>query len=197
MQNKDIKTLIQLLSRLPGLGPRSGRRAALHLIKNKDQFLNPLRETLGIVGDSVRQCAFCGNLDTTEKCYICLDDKRDHSCVCVVAEVEDLWAMERAQVFSGTYHVLGGTLSAIDGIGPDKLAIQHLINHIKTGTIKEIIIALSATLEGQTTAHYLVDRIQDFDVQVTRIAHGMPVGGELDYLDEGTISAALKARTPL
>ncbi len=149
------------------------------------------------MGESVRQCTVCGNLDTTEKCYVCLDDRRDHSCVCVVAEVEDLWAMERASIFSGVYHVLGGTLSAIDGVGPDKLTIQHLINRAKTGTIKEIIIALSATLEGQTTAHYLVDRIQGFDVQVTRIAHGMPVGGELDYLDEGTISAALKARTPL
>lgn len=197
MQNADIKKLIQLLSRLPGLGPRSGRRAALHLIKNKDNFLEPLHETLGIVGENIKKCVVCGNLDTTETCYLCLDEERDQSCVCVVAEVEDLWAMERAGSYKGVYHVLGGVLSAIDGVGPDNLTLNHLINRIKEGKIKEVIIALSATLEGQTTAHYLADRMKDLGVKMTRIAHGMPVGGELDYLDEGTISAALKARMPL
>jgi recombination protein RecR len=197
VQSSEIKKLIQLLSRLPGLGPRSGRRAALHLIKNKSSALEPLYESLLSVSQTVKVCRACGNLDTSEECYICCSKKRDPSCVCVVADVDDLWAMERSESYKGFYHVLGGVLSALDGIGPDQLAINKLVDRVKVGNVSEVIIALSATLEGQTTAHYLSDKLKSFKIKVTRIAHGVPVGGELDYLDDGTISAALKARLPL
>ena len=197
MQSSEIKKLIQLLSRLPGLGPRSGRRAALHLIKNKSSALEPLYESLLSVSQTVKVCQTCGNLDTSEECYICSSKKRDPLCVCVVADVDDLWAMERSESYKGFYHVLGGVLSALDGIGPDQLAVNKLIDRVKAGNVSEVIIALSATLEGQTTAHYLSDKLKSFKIKVTRIAHGVPVGGELDYLDDGTISAALKARLPL
>lgn len=197
MENPDIQRLIQLLSRLPGLGPRSGRRATLHLMKHKTAHMSPLMEALQTAHDLVKTCAVCGNLDTVSPCTICTGSKREASVLCLVSEVEDVWAMERAGVFKGVYHILGGVLSAIDGIGPQQLNLQGLHKRLKDGTIKEVIIALSATLEGQTTAHYVSDLIKETGVQVTRIAHGIPMGGELDYLDEGTIAAALKARTPL
>jgi recombination protein RecR len=197
MQSPEIQKLIQLLSRLPGLGPRSGRRAALHLIKNKINALEPLYKSLFDVAQTVKVCQTCGNLDTSIECGLCQSEKRDGSCICVVADVDDLWAMERSDSYKGLYHVLGGVLSALDGIGPGQLTIEKLMRRIKEGTVSEVIIALSATLEGQTTAHYLSDKLKQYNVKVTRIAHGVPVGGELDYLDDGTISAALKARLPL
>ena len=197
MQSNEIQKLIQLLSRLPGLGPRSGRRAALHLIKNKTNALEPLHKSLLEVDQTVKICQTCGNLDTAEECSLCQSDRRDSSCICVVADVDDLWAMERSASYKGLYHVLGGVLSALDGVGPDQLTLGKLVNRLQNGNVSEVIIALSATLEGQTTAHYLSDKLKIYNVRVTRIAHGVPVGGELDYLDDGTISAALKARLPI
>lgn len=197
MENPDIQRLIQLLSRLPGLGPRSGRRATLHLMKHKAAHMAPLMDALQTAHDLVTTCTVCGNLDALSPCTICRGTKREASVLCLVSDVEDVWAMERAGIFKGVYHILGGVLSAIDGIGPQQLNLQNLHKRLKDGTIKEVIIALSATLEGQTTAHYVSDLIKETGVQVTRIAHGIPMGGELDYLDEGTIAAALKARTPL
>lgn len=197
MQSVEIQKLIQLLSRLPGLGPRSGRRAALHLIKNKTQSLEPLYKSLLEVSESVKVCCICGNLDTSEECGLCQSDSRDGSTICVVADVDDLWAMERSASYKGRYHILGGVLSALDGIGPNQLTIDKLLLRLKENTVSEIIIALSATLEGQTTAHYLSDKLKNYSVKVTKIAHGVPVGGELDYLDDGTIAAALKARVPI
>lgn len=197
VQNKHIQKLIQFLSRLPGLGPRSGRRAALHLIKNKANILEPLYETLLEIGQTIKTCTTCGNLDTATLCHICTSENRDTSCICVVSEVDDLWALERSQSYKGTYHVLGGVLSALDGMGPDQLSIESLVARIRTGRVSEVIIALSATLEGQTTAHYLSDKIKAYPITITRLAHGVPVGGELEYLDDGTISTALKARMPI
>ena len=197
MQSVEIQKLIQLLSRLPGLGPRSGRRAALHLIKNKPQVLEPLYKSLLEVSETVKICQTCGNLDTSIDCSLCQSETRDASCICVVADVDDLWAMERSASYKGVYHVLGGVLSALDGIGPNQLTIDKLVTRLQEGKVSEIIIALSATLEGQTTAHYLADKLKSFNIKVTKIAHGVPVGGELDYLDDGTISAALKARLPI
>lgn len=197
MQSNEIQKLIQLLSRLPGLGPRSGRRAALHLIKNKTQALEPLYKSLLEVAQAVKICQQCGNLDTGVECSLCQSESRDQSCICVVADVDDLWAMERSASYKGLYHVLGGVLSALDGIGPDQLTISQLVGRLQGGRVSEVIIALSATLEGQTTAHYLSDKLKNYNIKITRIAHGVPVGGELDYLDDGTISAALKARLPI
>ena len=197
MKQGDIYNLIQLLSKLPGLGPRSGRRAALHLIKNQSRLLQPLYESLIAVEKNVKKCTICGNLDTNALCSICTSHKRQEDLLCVVSDVEDLWAMERSGGYQGYYHVLGGVLSAMDGVGPDKLSIEGLIKRLKEGIVKEVIIALSTTLEGQTTAHYLSDMMKDTGVKVTRIAHGVPSGGELDYLDEGTIVAALNARSLL
>jgi recombination protein RecR len=191
----EIERLIQLLAKVPGLGPRSARRAALHLIKKKEQLLVPLADAMGEAVDKVRICSNCGNVDTVDPCTICTDPRRDGATLIVVEDVADLWALERAGAMNALYHVLGGTLSPLDGIGPDQLNIRQLVHRVSEGAIKEIIIAVNATVEGQTTAHYLTDQLSGFDVKVTRLAHGVPVGGELDYLDEGTLAAALKSRT--
>lgn len=197
MAGPEIERLIQLLARLPGLGPRSARRAVLHLLKKKDALLLPLAATLREVGETVHACRTCGNLDSRDPCAICTDPRRDEALLCVVESVADLWALERAGVFRGRYHVLGGTLSALDGIGPDDLNVDGLIARMQSGKIREVIIATNATVEGQTTAHYITDRLTSQNVQISRLAHGVPVGGELDYLDDGTLGAALKARRPL
>ena len=194
--DNQLESLIRRLARLPGLGPRSARRAALFLLQNRDRLMLPLAEELGQVARSVRNCAECGNLDNADICGICRDLQRDRSLLCVVEDVGALWAMERAAVFRGTYHVLGGTLSAIDGRGPADLNIERLVSRAGTD-IDEVILALSATVEGQTTAHYIHERLQALPVDVTRLAHGVPVGGELDFLDEGTLAQALKARAKL
>ena len=191
----EIERLIQLLAKVPGLGPRSARRAALHLIKKKDQLLAPLAIAMGDAVDKVRVCSTCGNVDTSDPCLFCTDPRRDESTIIVVEDVSDLWALERAGVMNARFHVLGGTLSPLDGVGPDDLTISKLVSRVAAGGVAEVILAVNATIEGQTTAHYVTDQLQGLGVRVTRLAHGVPVGGELDYLDEGTLSAALKSRT--
>ncbi len=193
----EIEQLIQLLARLPGLGPRSARRAALHLINKKDQLLAPLAAAMAAARDKILICEICGNVDTSNPCTICADPRRDPALICVVEEVADLWALERAGVIKGRYHVLGGTLSPLDGVGPDELNIAGLIERARGEQVKEILLALNATVEGQSTAHYLMDQLESCDVTVSQLAHGVPVGGELDYLDEGTLAAAIKARKTL
>ena len=193
----EIERLIQLLARVPGLGPRSARRAALHLIKKKEALLIPLGGAMQDAAEKVRICSCCGNVDTSDPCTICTDDRRDPSMLIVVEDVSDLWALERAGTMNVRYHVLGGRLSPLDGIGPDDLNIKGLVERVASGEVKEVILAVNATVEGQTTAHYITDQLTDFDIRVTRLAHGVPVGGELDYLDEGTLAAALRARTAL
>lgn len=193
--NDDLDTLIALLAKLPGLGPRSARRAVLHLIKKRSLQLIPLAEAMQRVGATARECLNCGNIGTTDICQICESDKRAIGQICVVEDVADLWAMERSQVFKGRYHVLGGTLSALDAIGPDQLRIPKLIDRIKSEAVTEVILALGATIDGQTTAHYIADQLPG--ITVTSLAQGVPVGGELDYLDDGTITAALNARRSL
>jgi recombination protein RecR len=190
----EIERLIQLLAKLPGLGPRSARRAALALLKKRDTLLEPLADSLREAADAILSCEVCGNLDTQSPCAICSDPRRDSHLLCVVEDVADLWALERAGVFRGRYHVLGGALSALDGITPERLNVTQLLERVKHG-VDEVILAMNATVEGQTTAHYLMDLLGD--MKVTRLAHGVPVGGELDYLDEGTLSAAFKARRAL
>ncbi len=192
---QEIERLIQLLAKVPGLGPRSARRAALHLIKKKEQLLQPLAAAMGEAVDKVRVCSTCGNVDTTDPCMICTDPRRDAATLIVVEDVADLWALERAGAMNVRYHVLGGTLSPLDGIGPDQLNIRSLVDRLASGEVREVILAVNATVEGQTTAHYITDQLAGLDVRVTRLAHGVPVGGELDYLDEGTLAAALKSRT--
>ncbi len=196
MADGELERLIALLARLPGLGPRSARRAVLHLIKKRETLLLPLAAAMEDVAEKVKTCRICGNLDTAEICSICRDPRRERSLLCVVEEVADLWALERAGAFRGVYHVLGGVLSALDGVGPDDLGIDALIERIGSGEISEVILATNATVDGQTTAHYITDRLSSMDVKVSRLAHGVPVGGELDYLDDGTLAAALKARRP-
>jgi len=193
----DLDALIQLLSKLPGLGPRSARRAALHLVKRKESLMQPLAEAMRAAAERIRACSICGNLDTDDPCALCRDPRRDPHLLCVVEDVADLWAIERTAAFRGRYHVLGGTLSALEGIGPEDLRIDALIARASGGEVKELILALNATVEGQTTAHYVTDRLAGTGVAVSRLAHGVPVGGELDYLDEGTLSAALAQRRPL
>ena len=192
--NQEIDILIALMAKLPGLGPRSARRAVLHLIKKRDILLSPLSDALYNVAQTARECLSCGNIDTKDICEICLNSKRGNGQICVVEDVSDLWAMERSNVFKGRYHVLGGNLSALDGVGPDELRIPHLVKRVKGENINEIILALNATVDGQTTAHYIADQLDEMDVAVTSLAQGVPIGGELDYLDDGTISAALNAR---
>jgi recombination protein RecR len=193
----EIDQLIQLLAKLPGLGPRSARRAALHLLKRRESLLLPLAQSLAETALRVVSCGQCGNLDTVDPCAICTDRRRDGTRLCVVEDVADLWAIERSGAFAGRYHVLGGTLSALDGVGPEELRVEQLIARAARDGVGEVILALSATVEGQTTAHYLADRLGDSGVAVTRLAQGVPMGGELDYLDEGTLSAALAARRPV
>jgi len=197
MAGPEIERLMQLLARLPGLGPRSARRAVLHLLKKREALLLPLAQALQDVGRSVQSCSICGNLDSHDPCAICTDPRRDAGLICVVESVADLWALERSGVFRGHYHVLGGTLSALDGRGPGELNVDGLIARAGEHAVREVIIATNATVEGQTTAHYITDRLAGCDVSVTRLAHGVPVGGELDYLDDGTLGAALKARRPI
>ena len=190
----EIERLIRLLARLPGLGPRSARRATLHLIKKRDTLLEPLARALSDAVDNIRTCGSCGNVDTTDPCAICRDPKRDPSLLCVVEDVADLWAMDRADIFSGRFHVLGGTLSALDGVGPEDLTIATLIERAQAAAVTEVILAMNMTVDGQTTAHYISERLAPTGVRITQLAHGVPVGGELDYLDDGTLSAALRAR---
>ena len=197
MTLSDIERLIQLLAKLPGLGPRSARRAALQLFKKRELLMLPLARALEEAAANIRTCGTCGNLDTSDPCAICTDPRRDGASLCVVADVADLWALERAAAFRGRYHVLGGLLSALDGVGPEQLNIAGLQKRIASGGIKEVILAIAATVDGQTTAHYVADRLDGAGVAVTRLAHGVPVGGELDYLDDGTITQALKARRPV
>lgn len=194
MQGPEIQRLIQHLSRLPGLGPRSGRRLALHLLKKREQLLHPLIEVMQTAVSTVQTCSVCYNLDTTSPCQICADPRRDTTQICVVEDVADLWALERASIFKGHYHVLGGVLSAIDGVGPNQLMIGQLLQRVEQGQISEIILALNATVDGQTTVHYLMDRLAPFPAQISTLAHGVPIGGELDYLDDGTLSMAFSAR---
>lgn len=191
----EIERLIQLLAKVPGLGPRSARRAALHLIKKKEQLLAPLAGAMAEAVDTVRICSTCGNVDTSDPCTICTDPRRDGATIIVVEDVADLWALERASAMNVRYHVLGGTLSPLDGIRPEDLNIRSLVSRVAEGGVSEIILAVNATVEGQTTAHYITDQLAGMEVKVTRLAHGVPVGGELDYLDEGTLAAALRSRT--
>ncbi len=195
MTGPEIDRLIQLLAKLPGLGPRSARRAALHLLKKREALMTPLAQAISRAAEAVRICSTCGNLDTNDPCAVCSDTRRDVTLICVVEDVADLWAMERGRVFAGGYHVLGGTLSALDGVGPEDLNVAGLMRRARNGVVREVILATNATVDGQTTAHYLADRLAEIEgVKVSRLAHGVPVGGELDYLDEGTLAAALKAR---
>lgn len=193
---RDIDTLIEMMAKLPGLGPRSARRAVLHLIRKRTLLLQPLADAMQVVAATARECLNCGNVGTSEICSICQSDQRATGELCVVEDVADLWAMERAGVFKGRYHVLGGTLSALDAIGPEELRIPRLIDRVETEGITEVILALNATVDGQTTAHYIVDLLEG-RVKLSSLAQGVPIGGELDYLDDGTISAALRARKPL
>jgi recombination protein RecR len=192
----EIERLIQLLARLPGLGPRSARRAALFLIKKREQIMGPLNAALATALEKIQICRVCGNIDTQNPCAVCTDPRRDRSIIVVVADVADLWALERASAVNARYHVLGGTLSPLDGIGPQDLSIDALITRAHDAAVAEVILALNATVDGQTTAHFITDLLHDAEVKVTRLAHGVPVGGELDYLDEGTLSAAIRQRTP-
>jgi len=197
LSGAEIDRLIQLLAKLPGLGPRSARRAVLYMLKRRDGFMLPLGEAIGAVAAAILPCGICGNLDTTDPCPICADPKRDGGLVCVIEDVADLWAIERTASYGGKYHVLGGILSALDGVRPEDLNIPALVARAAGGDVREVILAMNATVEGQSTAHYLTDRLAATGVKVSRLAHGVPIGGELDYLDEGTLAAALKARRPL
>ena len=195
MAGQEIEDLIKYLARLPGLGPRSARRAVLQLMRRRESLLNPLSDALQQARDKILTCDTCGNIDTLDPCMICRDPRRDESVICVVEDVGDLWALERAQATRGRYHVLGGTLSALDGVGPEDLNLVGLRNRCAAPEVNEIILANNATVEGQTTAHYIIDMLEGGDLKITRLAHGVPVGGELDYLDDGTLVAAMKSRS--
>jgi recombination protein RecR len=197
MASQEIEALTQALARLPGLGPRSARRAVLHLLKKREAALGPLLAALEAVDQKLATCSTCGNVDTSDPCAVCADPRRDQRSLCVVEEVADLWALERSRLFPGRYHVLGGRLSALDGVRPEDLAIARLVGRVEAGGIDEVVLAMNATLEGQTTAHYIAERIERFPVRLTQLAHGLPVGGELDYLDEGTLAQAMRARRPV
>ena len=194
MATEDIKRLISLLAKLPGLGPRSAVRASLALIARKETLMAPLSQAISRALTSIKTCSNCGNIDTSDPCQLCCDIRRDRSVICVVENIADLWALERASAFQGVYHVLGGTLSAIDGVGPEELNIFRLVDRANDTLVSEVILATNATVEGQITAHYIADKLRDTQVAISGLAHGVPVGGELDYLDEGTLSAAIKAR---
>ncbi len=197
MASQEIETLTAALARLPGLGPRSARRAVLWLIKRRETALGELLEALDAVREGLVECRTCGNVDTSDPCAICADPRRDARSLCVVEDVADLWALDRSRLFAGLYHVLGGRLSALDGVRPEDLAIGKLIERVSQGGIDEVVLAMNATLEGQTTAHYIAERLENYPVRLTQLAHGLPVGGELDYLDEGTLAQALRARRPV
>lgn len=197
MASQEIETLASALAKLPGLGPRSARRAVLWLVKRRETALVQVLEALTAVKDKLAECEVCGNVDTQNPCTICADPRRDTKQICVVEDVADLWALDRAKLFSGTYHVLGGRLSALDGVRPEDLTIDVLIGRVAEGGVDEVVLAMNATLEGQTTAHYIAEKLEQFPVRITQLAHGLPVGGELDYLDEGTLAQALRARRPV
>ena len=195
MNGREIENLIKLLSRLPGLGPRSARRAVLQMLKKPETLMIPLSHALEETANAMTHCGTCGNIDVVDPCHICADRNRTRDAICVVEEVQDLWALERAGAFKGQYHVLGGTLSPLDGVGPDDLRIDQLIERARDEAVTEVILATNATVDGQTTAHYITERLIETGVKVTRLAHGVPVGGELDYLDDGTLAAALRSRS--
>ena len=197
MASPEIDALTQALARLPGLGPRSARRAVLHLLKKREAALTPLLRALEQVNERLSVCSSCGNVDTVDPCSVCADSRRDDRLLCVVEEVSDLWALDRSRLFPGRFHVLGGRLSALEGVRPEDLSIDRLIARVARGGIDEVVLAMNATLEGQTTAHYLAERLETYPVRITQLAHGLPVGGELDYLDEGTLAQALRARRPV
>ncbi len=197
MQISEIDTLVHLLAKLPALGPRSARRAVLYLLKKKDSTMAPLITAMQDVYDNVQACPVCGNMDTQVPCAICGDEKRDKTTLCVVQDVSDLWALERSNAFKGVYHVLGGVLSALDGVGPEDLKIASLIGKVQAGGIQEVLLALPATVDGQTTAHYIAESLEGLPVKISRLSHGIPVGGELDYLDDGTLQTAIKTRRSL
>ena len=197
MASQEIETLAAALARLPGLGPRSARRAVLWLVKRRETALVQLLGALSAVQDTLVECDTCGNVDTRNPCGICADPRRDPRSLCVVEDVADLWALDRAKLFTGQYHVLGGRLSALEGVRPEDLTIAKLIDRVAAGGIDEVVLAMNATLEGQTTAHYIAERLESYPVRITQLAHGLPVGGELDYLDEGTLAQALRARRPV
>jgi recombination protein RecR len=197
MASQEIETLTSALSRLPGLGPRSARRAVLWLIKRRETALVQLLGALAEISERLLECSNCGNVDTSDPCAICADQRRDQRALCVVEDVADLWALDRARLFTGRYHVLGGRLSALEGVRPEDLSIGRLIDRVAGGGVDEVVLAMNATLEGQTTAHYIAERLEGYPVRITQLAHGLPVGGELDYLDEGTLAQALRARRPM
>jgi recombination protein RecR len=197
MASQEIEALSAALARLPGLGPRSARRAVLWLVKRRETSLPQLLDALAAVKETLVECSICGNVDTRDPCGICADPRRDTRQLCVVEDVADLWALDRARLFTGRYHVLGGRLSALEGVRPEDLSIGKLIERVEAGGIDEVVLAMNATLEGQTTAHYIAERLEGLPVRITQLAHGLPVGGELDYLDEGTLAQALRARRPL
>jgi len=197
MASQEIEALTSALARLPGLGPRSARRAVLWLVKRRETALVQLLDALSALRETLVECSTCGNVDTRDPCAICIDPRRDARAICIVEEVADLWALDRARLFAGKYHVLGGRLSALDGVRPEDLAIGKLIARVEQGGVDEVVLAMNATLEGQTTAHYIAERLEGYPVRITQLAHGLPVGGELDYLDEGTLAQALRARRPL
>jgi recombination protein RecR len=197
MASQEIEALSSALARLPGLGPRSARRSVLHLLKRRESALEPLLAALQSVNANLATCSQCGNVDTSDPCTMCRDPRRDDRLLCVVEEVADLWALDRSRLFPGRYHVLGGRLSALDGVRPEDLGIDRLVARVSAGGIDEVVLAMNATLEGQTTAHYLAERLEGFPIRLTQLAHGLPVGGELDYLDEGTLAQALRARRPV
>ncbi len=197
MASQELDALAQVLAKLPGLGPRSARRVVLHLMRKREGVLKPLLAALKQVEERLIECDTCGNVDTVNPCGICIDARRDSRALCVVEDVADLWALDRSRLFPGRYHILGGRLSALDGVRPEDLTIDRLIARVAEGGIDEVVLAMNATLEGQTTAHYIAERLEDFPVRLTQLAHGVPVGGELDYLDEGTLAQALRARRPI
>jgi recombination protein RecR len=197
MASPEIDALTQALARLPGLGPRSARRAVLYLLKKRETALTPLLRALERVSERLAICSICANVDTVDPCNVCADPRRDSRLLCVVEEVSDLWALDRSRLFPGRYHVLGGRLSALEGVRPEDLSIDGLIGRVAQGGVDEVVLAMNATLEGQTTAHYLAERLESWPVRITQLAHGLPVGGELDYLDEGTLAQALRARRPV
>ena len=197
MASQEIETLTAALAKLPGLGPRSARRAVLWLIKRREGALVQLLEALDAVREGLVECQTCGNVDTSDPCGICADPRRDQRSLCVVEDVADLWALDRSRLFAGRYHVLGGRLSALDGVRPEDLSIGVLVERVSKGGIDEVVLAMNATLEGQTTAHYIAERLETYPIRLTQLAHGLPVGGELDYLDEGTLAQALRARRPM
>ncbi|MDE1466286.1 recombination mediator RecR [Aurantiacibacter sp. D1-12] len=197
MASQEIENLASALARLPGLGPRSARRAVLWLVKHRETALKQVLDALGAVQDKLVECDTCGNVDTQNPCTICADPRRDAKSICVVEDVADLWALDRARLFTGKFHVLGGRLSALDGVRPEDLTIDQLLGRVAEGGVDEVVLAMNATLEGQTTAHYIAEKLEDRPVRITQLAHGLPVGGELDYLDEGTLAQALRARRPL